>query len=87
MGVCRWAKPDIQHMDVESARKMYRLARKFRFEKGYTRHQPMRKITTSAQYAEWVKKSFDFYNNDNDAEAELAMQEMFVGQGYLEVPV
>lgn len=72
-------------MTVSEARTRYAQAKKFSCTAGFTRHQAMRKLTTDAQYAAWVAKEFDFYNNDNDAEAELACQEAFNEQGYIEV--
>jgi hypothetical protein len=80
-----WAQPKVQELTVEAARTLYGQALKFGCRKGFTRHQPLRKITTDAQYAAWAAQAFDFDANDNDAEAELAMHETFVGQGYLEV--
>lgn len=85
LGACRWGTPEREVMTTEAARIRFAQALKFGCKKGFTRHQPMRKITTDAQYAAWVAKNFDFYANDNDAEAELAWQEEFAGQGYIEV--
>lgn len=81
----RWAKITRQPMAVSSAREFFAQALKFGYARGFTRHQPMRKLTTNAQYAAWAAKAFDFQANDNDAEAELAWSEDFRGQGYIEV--
>ncbi len=82
----RWAKITRQPMAIPSARDFFAQALKFGFTRGFTRHQPMRKLTTEAQYAAWAANAFDFEANDNDAETELAWSEDFQGQGYIEVP-
>ena len=81
----RYGSVKREELTVEAARKKFALALKFGCTKGFTRHQPMRKLTTDAQYAAWVEANFDFENNDNDAEAELVYLEQFNDQGYIEV--
>lgn len=85
LGANNWATVKREAMTTEAARAFYAQAKKFGCTVGFTRHQAMRKLTTDAQYAAWVAKNFDFYNNDNDAEAELAWQEEYNDQGYIEV--
>lgn len=85
LGANRYGTIKREEMTVEAARKQFAQALKFGCTKGFTRHQPMRKLTTDAQYAAWVEARFDFENNDNDAELELAWQEEFNDLGFIEV--
>lgn len=69
------------------ARNDYKMVKKFNVNvrSGFTPLPAERKLTTWAQYDAWAAQQFDFKNNDNDAEAELAMSEQFREVGYLEV--
>jgi hypothetical protein len=80
-----WGGVEREEMTVEAARKRYGLAKKFGCVPGHLRHHAMRRLTTDAQFAAYTAANFDFDNNGNDAEAHLALEEEFAGQGYLEV--
>lgn len=84
LGANCWATPKREAMTVEAARKQFALAKRFGCAPGFTRTRGLRRLTTKAQLDAYLEQVAD-WSDDNWPEAELALQEEFAGQGYIEV--
>jgi len=79
-----FGRVETEQMTTGEARKLYAFGKKLGWTEGFTRLQAYKRLTTDQQFDAYIAANYDL-SSDNDPEAVLALEETFVGQGYLEV--